>query len=1480
MKFVDFNLTIRPVGDGLMVSFADPRGFIIDELIPPPPPPQEVTELRDKVEKDAQTTALTALRVEQAITRGAVTEADEKLREVGEKLFNWVFRGKVLNAFKAKHATARRHQQGLRIRLSIDPSHSAIGVYPFEVMFCPEMPIRDHLALFGDMTIVRSLTGSWLENPEAIEPPLRILIVGASPQGLPPLNVRREIEDLKRALNLPGIKVESVEECTLERLGGAAKIEKPHVLHFIGHGEFDDKTKEGKIFLVDERGGQEPVSGEMLRRELNTIPSLRLVTLNACLGNASAGNDPFSSVAACIFSLQLPAAVVAMQFRITDLAAVEFSQSFYSQLAQGRPVDEAISSARAHVRRKIKGSPEWATPILYLGTPDGDFLGLRLPLDQLLEHALSQLRGGNWDIAKSTATLALEQHSEARGARDVLQIADECEQFSDTYAQVFKVLRLGSGEYPAGTLKKLAELGEKIQAEDFRRVLGDDLGKCGEVIRMAAAVAAFCAGEFDRAAEVCEQSPPGDLFDFNLIGEHARAERDARNELKWLEQVWSTGDWKLAIEAAEKQSTREAFKRTRVYPEIERKRAVVRELRRAAEALARDDLKRAHASMSEIAVEDAPGNFELSKRVVSIGVRAAEAADAGDMGSFATLRDEFDATLSQVDAALAPEIPGVQQVQNFLSKTSSEMDYQAGLDLYAKGFFTESQRLFTRLGGYKDAAEKAASCAKWKAVIESLQARQWDEAKRLLVDLRAQDKSPRAQSYLRWCNWVRMAVPVLEAMAASPLVYDPLLPWEGAENPYKLFAPLGVLPTSRMEHCKSEVGFELQGKFAGMDEGERKVWRNAWDALRLNNKRLLLDFLLYRVIDQERPRALAERLCAVEEGKELRQASTQELISELKEDAGVFLILRRDYDQAISFFLQEAAARPYDATTLHHLGLSAAAKIHLLEEHGGDEDQLAQAWEHLIHGWAATFANDAFWHYWWSDRRRIYDAPVSSEEIEDARLQLQRLWSDRIKSATDICAGLDITFQSELKGATAVNTGKGIPLPEHPDKVSVLGFIGAKTLDLSDAVARWAESFGADSLRSEGWQRWTCHYFSELAEPLTLFHDGRYEEAIETLTRPRCELLRRNDPQCEYSVLNEHYPQVAAASCPCFASANPAFSRLPQGGKLLAEGAFELLEKAHSQIALAAISSTPTNNSKALKHWRIAVELARQRGGVEDLLAHVRDVIVGRSNFLVSSLQLEDENHCMYVLDDVIELLQLSCDERWDDSERVLRHALTEHLLSRATYLAYKLENYEEARRDANLAYGLESERLKPISVLSKINIAYSGRLYDRGQKDMAEALLEEIEEVLRDADQKFPDNSDITSCYEMLERYRKYMKEVGEIPPLERLNRESMLLNTDASQGQQKLNKLMEATYNEAQKQYAEAIKLYDEILRSEPDNAEARARMEYCYRSWIYDTWDSSAESLDKVREIAHEALGRFPDSELLSPFAKKIGGREEAQ
>jgi CHAT domain-containing protein len=140
------------------------------------------------------------------------------------------------------------------------------------------------------------------------------------------------------------------------------------VFHFIGHGDFDKARNEGYLLFKEPDGaGGVPIYASDLRDHLTVPWGPQLVVLNSCSSAQGAGGNLFSSTAALLSLGRIPA-VVAMQFPITDRAAIAFSRSFYRWLGQGATVQRATRLARLSLRGL---GPEWVTPVLYLRSPDG-----------------------------------------------------------------------------------------------------------------------------------------------------------------------------------------------------------------------------------------------------------------------------------------------------------------------------------------------------------------------------------------------------------------------------------------------------------------------------------------------------------------------------------------------------------------------------------------------------------------------------------------------------------------------------------------------------------------------------------------------------------------------------------------------------------------------------------------------------------------------------------------------------------------------------------------------------------------------------------------------------------------------------------------------------------------------------------------------------------------------------------------------------
>jgi CHAT domain-containing protein len=195
----------------------------------------------------------------------------------------------------------------------------------------------------------------------------------SSPSDFDQLDVEQEWNNLQDALGelqaAGRVAVERLPAATLPALQRQLRQGEWNIFHFIGHGGFDPHREDGVLIFEDRPGRAREVSGEELGGLLNDHDPMRLVVLNACESARGDVADPFAGTAQSLIQQGLPA-VVAMQFEITDEAAIIFSRELYGAIADGYPLDAALAEARKAIRSD-GNLIEWGTPVLYLRAPDG-----------------------------------------------------------------------------------------------------------------------------------------------------------------------------------------------------------------------------------------------------------------------------------------------------------------------------------------------------------------------------------------------------------------------------------------------------------------------------------------------------------------------------------------------------------------------------------------------------------------------------------------------------------------------------------------------------------------------------------------------------------------------------------------------------------------------------------------------------------------------------------------------------------------------------------------------------------------------------------------------------------------------------------------------------------------------------------------------------------------------------------------------------
>jgi hypothetical protein len=295
--------------------------------------------------------------------------------EVGAALFRSLFVGPVLESFLLRWGQAGAYEgRGLRIRMQFDPSGpelNALGALPWELIYRDQFLSRDVLT-----PVVRCLDtqSPWPGSPAPTANRLRILVAMASPQGCVPLDLSLERNRIEAAWGgITSVNISFLEHATISAVRRELRDNPFHVLHFMGHGGLDQGSGEGLLLFEDPHSRKDPISGAVLAESCRGNRNLRLVFLNACdTGRLPRrkGEGPFTGVATALVRLGTPA-VVAMQFPISDEAAIAFSGTVYSALAAGDPIDAAVAEGRLAIYQSFPKSLEWATPVLFLSSAEG-----------------------------------------------------------------------------------------------------------------------------------------------------------------------------------------------------------------------------------------------------------------------------------------------------------------------------------------------------------------------------------------------------------------------------------------------------------------------------------------------------------------------------------------------------------------------------------------------------------------------------------------------------------------------------------------------------------------------------------------------------------------------------------------------------------------------------------------------------------------------------------------------------------------------------------------------------------------------------------------------------------------------------------------------------------------------------------------------------------------------------------------------------
>jgi tetratricopeptide (TPR) repeat protein len=889
-----------------------------------------------------------------------------------------------------------------------------------------------------------------------------------------------------------------------------------------------------------------------------------------------------------------------------------------------------------------------------------------------------------------------------------------------------------------------------------------------------------------------------------------------RSEHRQISDAIERGDWMLLRRMPAAADVSAEIVGTLPYQLLVALRAQAAELGVAAEAIEKLDFKSARGALTRVA-EHAPLIVQTAREVTEFGVRLSD-TPTSETAMIRAIEKELEDAVARCPRQEG-KVPGEREVRETLQRLVKDADYQDALQWYAGAEFDRAAKAFEMLADYKGARDRLARCTAWTKTLTALRHRDWVGAGQELTPLLTKSDEVRATDIKRWSAFARRMAPLLERMAACEWVPEErTLGGEGV-SPYLV---LKVPASTTVQHVY-DLSYDLQSRLGGMTLDQR----TAYDALRLTNKRLVVDFSLYAVGDPQRASKILERQFAfaptdsvadvlariqrdVEQPPDTTRSATTRnvfdptlpIVKALEEDGGILYALTRNYDAAIETFLERARTAPWDAVALHHLGLAAYAKA----RRDPDAHAVSDAWEWVGMAWGSVFANAHFWDTWWAHRRRVY-VEVDQEQITAARVQLQRSCSDELKTAADHDPGVAEIFRLELSAARAVGALRGIPCGPGGAHRAIAGARAVAALRLDQQLATWLRTFPLEAVDRDSDHRRVCIAFSSLAPAQLLIDEGRFGEAVTLLMQTREE------------------------NGEAFTLANPGFTHIAKGrGRdLFVTVRRGLLQQAHLKLALSSVSEVPVNIDAAIRHWKEALEASQSLNNEPAIRDEIRAVIVGRCHVLQE--QGREGHSKLDALNDAVRLVQDAIDQEWDNAEGQLRQALVNALLERAIHLSNRYDMEKEARQDAMRAWAYAPESLHAILVLCTASLHYARELYLKGKPHLTEALIREVKERLAEAERLFPGNGDVMRVVQGSKEIEAML--AGDSSGLEQALAALRSLAGE-TKGESADTRLQQAMVLEAQGEFARAVDLLWQLAQENP-GGESVGRLSWCYRLWL---------------------------------------------
>lgn len=179
---------------------------------------------------------------------------------------------------------------------------------------------------------------------------IRILFVAANPEETGQLALDKEFRDIKQKISSSAghecLELHSCWAATFDDFKQALLTDRPHIVHFSGHGN-------GNVVCVaTEDNLPEFITKETLKSLLQVLrDNIKIVVLNSCFSDPIA--ESLTEIVDC---------TIGMTTEVDDRAAATFAASFYQGIGYSRSIQEAFELGRVTLMQYFPD--EKATPRL------------------------------------------------------------------------------------------------------------------------------------------------------------------------------------------------------------------------------------------------------------------------------------------------------------------------------------------------------------------------------------------------------------------------------------------------------------------------------------------------------------------------------------------------------------------------------------------------------------------------------------------------------------------------------------------------------------------------------------------------------------------------------------------------------------------------------------------------------------------------------------------------------------------------------------------------------------------------------------------------------------------------------------------------------------------------------------------------------------------------------------------------------------